>query len=132
MDSVLGLCPNTYDSNSFSCSFGKRIQSQMVVHFFLSATQQIHHVKNWISSRNSHSKPPKAHFQIIHDNFLLSMSSFPSNKDFKKHIKILKQKASETLTLFFYFGSNDDTASFAFLGDVNKNMCYGMPYTSLE
>ena len=64
--------------------------------------------------------------------FLLSWTVFPSDKEFIKHLKLLKKKAYKTLSQFF--GSSfddDDTASSAFLGDVNEDMCYGLPYTPL-
>lgn len=69
--------------------------------FFPSATHQIPHIKNWISSKSSPSKLQKAHFQIIPDNFLLSRSLFPSYKDFKKHLKMLKQKLQKHYLSFF-------------------------------
>ena len=34
LDFVLGLCPNTNDTNTLSCVFGKGIQSQVVVKLF--------------------------------------------------------------------------------------------------
>ena len=65
------------------------------------------------------------------DAIHLSQTSFPSNKEYKKHLKLLKEKASEILSWFFYSGSDDDIASFAFLGDVNEDMCHGLPCTPL-
>ena len=45
---------------------------------------------------------------------------------------MLKKKASETLSQFSDFGSDDDVASSTFLGDLNEDMCYGLPYTPLD
>ena len=56
---------------------------------------------------------------------------FSSDKEYKRHLKLLKKKASETLSRFSNSGSDDDTTSFTFLGDVNEDMCYGLPYTPL-
>ena len=64
--------------------------------------------------------------------FLLSWTVFPSDKEFIKHLKLLKKKAYKTLSQFF--GSSfddDDTASSTFLRDVNEDMCCGLPYTPL-
>ena len=57
---------------------------------------------------------------------------FQKDKEFKKHLKMLKKKASETLSQFSDFGSDDDVASSTFLGDLNEDMCYGLPYTPLD
>ena len=67
-------------------------------------------------------KASKGPFQIILDNFLLSRSSFAYDKDFKMHLKILKQKASKTPSQFFDFDSDDDIASSAFLKDHNEDV----------
>ena len=45
---------------------------------------------------------------------------------------MLKKKASKTLSQFSDFGSDDDVASSTFLGDLNEDMCYGLPYTLLD
>ena len=47
-------------------------------------------------------------------------------------LKMLRQKVLETLFQFSDSSFDDDTASSAFLGDHNEDMCYGLPYTSLE
>ena len=85
------------------------------------------HSKFLISSKNSPLKPSssKVSIPLPPDVILLSQTSFPSDKEFKKHLKLFKKKASETLSQFFYSGSNDDTTSSSFLGDVNEDMCYG-------
>ena len=91
---VLGLCPNTISFTSFSSTFGKRIQSQMVVKFlsFYCLTNSPYH--QWISSKNAPSKPSpsKTPIQIPLDNFLLSRTSLPSDKEFKKHLKMFMKK----------------------------------------
>ena len=66
------------------------------------------------------------------DALLLFRTAFPSDKEFIKHLKLLKKKASETLSQYSGSGSdNDDIASSTFLGDVNEDMCHGYPYTPL-
>ena len=102
--------------------------------FSHSTTQQIPHIRQWISSKNYPLKPSssKVSIPILLDAILLSRTSFPSDKEFKKHLKLLKKKASETLSQFSDFGFDDDTALFAFLGDVNEDMCYDLLYTPLD
>ena len=70
--------------------------------------------------------------QVPHDAILLFRTSFPFDKEFKRHIKLLKKKASKTLSQFFDFCSNKNTAFSIFLGDVNEDMCYDIPYISLD
>ena len=61
------------------------------------------------------------------------VNMFQKGKKFKKHLKMLKKKASETLSQFSDFSSDDDdAASSTFLGDLNEDMCYGLPYTPLD
>ena len=87
-----------------------------------------------ILKKNTPSKPysSKVSIPILPDAILLPRTSFSSNKKFKCHLKLLKKKASKTLSQFSNSGSNDDTASFAFLGDVNEDMCYGLLDTPLD
>ena len=66
------------------------------------------------------------------DALLLFRTAFPSDKEFIKHLKLLKKKASETLSQYSGSGfDGDDTASSTFLGNVNEDMCHGFPYTPL-
>ena len=102
--------------------------------FSPSNTQQLPAIRHWISGKNSTSthSPSKDPSPIPVDALLLSRTVFPSNKEFIKHLKLLKKKAYETLSQFF--GSSfddDDTASSAFLRNVNEDMCCGLPYTPL-
>ena len=89
---------------------------------------------NGLQEKNSPSKPSpsKEPSPIPTDALLLSITAFPSDKEFIKHLKLLKKKASETLSQFSGSSSDDDdTASSAFLGDVNEDMYRGLPYTPL-
>lgn len=101
--------------------------------FSSSTTQQIPHIRQWISSKNSPSKPSssKVSIHIPPDAILLFQISFPSNKEFKRHLKLLKKKALETLFQFSDSGIDEDLASSVFLGDVDEDMCYRLPYTPL-
>lgn len=67
---------------------------------FSHTTKQICHIRNWISSKNAPSKSvlSKSPFQINLGRFMLSRSSFPSYKEYKKRLKMLQQKALETLS----------------------------------
>ena len=132
----LRSCVETVQSQMISTPFPAHLAREFKVkwwsNFSPCTTQQISHMTIWIFSKNSLSKPPKAPFQIILDNFLLSRSSFAYDKDFKMHLKILRQKASKTLSQFSDSDSDDDIASSAFLKDHNEDMCYDLLYMPLE
>ena len=102
--------------------------------FSPSNAQQLPAIRHWISGKTSYSNPSpsKDPSPIIVDALLLSRTVFASDKEFIKHLKLLKKKASKTLSQFSGFSSNDDdTASSTFLRDVNEDMCRGLPYTPL-
>lgn len=78
------------------------------------------------------ASPSKIHSPLLADALLLSRTAFPSDKEFIKHLKLLKKKASETLSKFSGFTyDDDDTASSTFLGDANEDTCRGLPYIPL-
>ena len=96
--------------------------------FAPSNAQQLLAIRHWISGKNAHSNPSP----IPIDAPLLSRTIFPSDKEFIKHLKFLKKKASKTLSQLSRSSfDDDDVASSSFLGDVNEDMCRGLPYTPL-
>ena len=101
--------------------------------FVPSNAHQIPSIRQWIFSKNSSLKPSSSKVSLPLSLYaiLLSRTYFSSDKEYKRHLKLLKKKASETLSRFSNSGSDDDTTSFTFLGDVNEDMCYGLPYTPL-
>ena len=59
------------------------------------------------------------------------VNMFQKDKKFKKHLKMLKKKASETLSQFSDFSSDDDddAASSTFLGDLNEDVLWTSIHT---
>ena len=104
---------------------------------------------------NSKSNGGPISLFLLHNKFLVSEIRFPP----KTLIQSLKRPPFKSFLITFYyhdlllplmkiskciskcsdkkfqklcFSFDDDTASSAFLGDHNENMCYGLSYTSLE
>ena len=99
--------------------------------FTPSNAQQLPAIHQWISGKNISPKPFDLP-PIPTDVLLLSQTAFPYDKEYIKHLRLLKKKASETLSQFSGSGyDDDDTASSTFLRDVNEDMCHGFPYTPL-
>ena len=118
----------------FPAHLARQFKVNWWLNFVPSNTQQLPAIHSWISGKNVSSKasPSKAPSPLLADALLLSRNAFHSDKEFIKHLKLLKKKASETLSQFSRSCSDDDDTTFStFLGYVNEDMCRGLPYTPL-